>query len=86
MASSLKERKKTASKKAASQQGNRNKEETEDREPEVITFETILWILLVLVLIAGSIMIYKADLKRNGPFAAWVNKNLLPKNRYQKAF
>jgi hypothetical protein len=84
MANSTRERKKAASKKAISQE-HTSRDESENQVSD-INFDVILWILLALAVLGGVILYYNIDKKDNGPFAAFVNNNLLPKNRYQKGF
>ena len=84
MANSARERKNAAGKKTITQE-NIQKDEAENQVSD-INFDVILWILLVLAVLGGVILYYNIDKKDNGPFAAFINNNLLPKNRYQKGF
>ena len=84
MASSTRERKKAPNKKPVLEKPAQ-KDGLEGQESG-INFEVILWILLALAVLGGLMLYYNIDKKDNGPFAAFVSKNLLPKNRYQKGF
>lgn len=83
MAGSLRERKK-----AAGQQPAREAEDTKKDEDQTPDLEPNLYvaisIMLVFALFVGLLLYYKVDQRNNGPFAAFFNTNLLPKNRYQK--
>ena len=69
----------------------------EDTKPPKLTQElkedtevgdsVALLVFVAIVLLALSMatyFYYKHDQENNGPFAAWVQNNLLPKNRYQR--
>ena len=81
MAGSTRERKKTTNKKATSRETSQ-KDDLKNQESG-INFNVILWNLLLLAVLGGLILYYNIDKKDNGPFAAFISKNLLPKNRYQ---
>lgn len=83
MASSLRERKKAGGQKAAPETEDTKKDEdqTPDLEPNLYVAATIM---LVFAFFVGLILYYKVDQRNNGPFAAFINNNLVPKNRYQK--
>lgn len=80
--SSVRERKKAAGKKATRASDDIKDEDLGGTESELNPY-TAVWLVLVFVMFVGSILYYQMDQKKNGPFAAFINKNVLPKNRYQ---
>ena len=83
MASQLRERKKGGNKQAPLVEEDKKKDEYQppDLEPNLYV---AISIMLVFALIVGAILYYKVDQSNNGPFAAFINNSLMPKNRYQK--
>jgi hypothetical protein len=83
MASSVRKRKKVGGQQAASEAADSKKDEDQipDLEPNLYV---AISIMLVFALFVGLLLYYKVDRRNNGPFAAVINNNLLPKNRYQK--
>ena len=83
MASQLRERKKGASKQAPLKEEDTKKDDYQppDLEPNLYV---AISIMLIFGLIVGAMLYYKVDQSNNGPFAAFVNNNFMPKNRYQK--
>jgi hypothetical protein len=83
MAGSLRDRKKARRQQAAPEAEDTKKDEdqTPDLEPNLFV---AISIMLVFAFFVGLLLYYKLDRRNNGPFAAFINSNLLPKNRYQK--
>jgi hypothetical protein len=83
MASSVRKRKKAGGRQAAPEAEDTKKDEdqTPDLEPNL---NVAISIILVFTFFVGLLLFYKVDQRNNGPFAAFINNNLLPKNRYQK--
>ena len=86
MSSQLRERKK--GKTGRAQPSPQEEEDTKKPQEEPVDLEPNIYvaigIMLLFAMVLGIFIYYKVDQRNNGPFASFVNDNILPKNRYQK--
>ena len=84
MSSQVRQRKKPADGK----QQRAEEEDVKKQQAEPVDLQPNIYVAISIVLVfaavVGTYIYYLVDRRTNGPFATFVDNNLLPKNRYQK--